>query len=625
MISTPLRRVRHACTLVLIAYAFAGCSSISALNPFGKTAANPTTGAADPTAEVGIDYKTVVTGAPKLDEDEASVESLIEGTARLYKLAERPPASIAMLKRRAAGDVDAAERVLRSEGFYKGKAAVTIDEAAEPPTATIALDPGARFTLGSLALRFDREIPEEAAAAARARSRDFLDKPARGAGVVEAEDAATAWLTANGWPYAKRGERKAEADFDLDILRVRTEFETGPYSVFGPVTVEGAESVESDYIAGFATWKEGAPFSRAELARTQRDLSASRLFGAVAVDGPKDPPEGEEPAVVPVTIRVEEGKQRSFGLGARYSTVDGPGVSGFWEHRNLLGRGEKLRFGADVAQFQQKLSLEFKKPRFTDPARTLNAAASVWREDSDSLKGFGGDLGVGVDQQFSQRLRAGIGLAFEGAMTETNGVDETSYLIGLPLSVTWDTSDSLLDPTVGVRAQAVAAPWTGLYRNKPTGFAVVDASVSAYLPLDEKRHYVAAVRGRAAMIGAKDLDSVPPTQRLYVGGGGSVRGYGNRAIGPRDATGDPTGGLSAAEIGAEMRMRFGSFGVVPFVEAGAVGGDGFSGFSDIQYGAGLGFRYYSPIGPIRFDVAVPINRRDGDGRYQVYFSIGQAF
>jgi translocation and assembly module TamA len=83
--------------------------------------------------------------------------------------------------------------------------------------------------------------------------------------------------------------------------------------------------------------------------------------------------------------------------------------------------------------------------------------------------------------------------------------------------------------------------------------------------------------------------------------------------------------LTAGEIGAEMRFRFGSFGVVPFVDAGIVSEELFSEFDTVRYGAGLGLRYYSPVGPIRLDVAVPFKARERDPAFQFYISIGQAF
>ncbi|MFT5445919.1 MAG: translocation and assembly module TamA, partial [Gammaproteobacteria bacterium] len=119
----------------------------------------------------------------------------------------------------------------------------------------------------------------------------------------------------------------------------------------------------------------------------------------------------------------------------------------------------------------------------------------------------------------------------------------------------------------------------------------------------------------------------PPKTRLYSGGGGSVRGYQTQFIGPLDARGDPTGGRSVLEAGVEMRIRVGeNFGLVPFIDAGTVSRAIFPDFSeDVQIAAGLGLRYHTIIGPIRADIALPINPREEDNLFEFYISIGQAF
>lgn len=121
---------------------------------------------------------------------------------------------------------------------------------------------------------------------------------------------------------------------------------------------------------------------------------------------------------------------------------------------------------------------------------------------------------------------------------------------------------------------------------------------------------------------------MPAPQRFYAGGGGSVRGFGYQMAGPVDATGDPLGGKSLLTGGAELRIKVtDTIGIVPFIEAGTVTDSSLPGFGDrLLVGAGIGLRYYTSFGPVRLDVATPLNRRDGvDDLVQVYISLGQAF
>ncbi|MEM9736106.1 MAG: BamA/TamA family outer membrane protein, partial [Pseudomonadota bacterium] len=184
-----------------------------------------------------------------------------------------------------------------------------------------------------------------------------------------------------------------------------------------------------------------------------------------------------------------------------------------------------------------------------------------------------------------------------------------------------------LNPTEGARFRAEVTPFIGAFDSEFAGFLTLDTTGSAYFDLTDEGDYVLAGRARLGTILSDDLDTVPQTRRLYSGGGGSVRGYAQRFIGPLDVNDDPTGGRSVIELGGELRARlFGDLGGVIFVEAGQVDEEIFPAFSDgIQVAAGLGIRYFSPAGPIRVDVGFPVNGRDADDFFQLYISIGQAF
>ena len=135
-----------------------------------------------------------------------------------------------------------------------------------------------------------------------------------------------------------------------------------------------------------------------------------------------------------------------------------------------------------------------------------------------------------------------------------------------------------------------------------------------------------AGRTRLGTILGSTVDRIAPSRRFYAGGGASVRGYGYQAIGPRyGPDDDPVGGKSLIEFSAEARIRFGNFGVVPFLDAGNISTTFLPRFRDLRVGTGLGVRYYSSFGPIRVDVGTPINPQPGDAKVAVYVSLGQAF
>ena len=159
-------------------------------------------------------------------------------------------------------------------------------------------------------------------------------------------------------------------------------------------------------------------------------------------------------------------------------------------------------------------------------------------------------------------------------------------------------------------------------------FLVTEANGSHYLSLDPEDGVVLASRLRLGTIVGESRAAVPANKRFYAGGGGSVRGFEFRRVGPLDATNDPLGGRSVIELGLETRIRITeSIGAVPFLDGGNVFRDPIPDDpARLRWAAGLGLRYFTPFGPLRFDLAFPIDRRDGvDDLFQFYLSVGQSF
>ena len=136
-----------------------------------------------------------------------------------------------------------------------------------------------------------------------------------------------------------------------------------------------------------------------------------------------------------------------------------------------------------------------------------------------------------------------------------------------------------------------------------------------------------AARALAGIAQGAGEFSLPPDQRFYAGGTSTIRGYGYQLVGPMFPHTDiPTGGTAITAGGVEFRQRlYTSWGVVAFMDAGQVSASLKPLPDDVRVGAGAGMRYYTPIGPIRFDVAVPVARRPGEDSFEIYIGLGQAF
>lgn len=578
-----------------------------------------------PVIEAPVDitsYDVVLQGAP----DDA-VAADLEAALALFRYRDGGAPSVALLRRRALDDRAIAEKVLRSHGYYEARVRAEVEAAAEGKAATVTVTviPGRPFRLE----RHDFVLAPTALAQALPDAKDPafgspLGKPAAAAAILDAEDKALGALKAAGFPYASAVDRDAVADPAAATLAVTTTIDTGPRLTFGDLRIDGAEGIDTEYLHTYRPWQPGDPVDARKLTAYQRSLMQTGLFNAGAVLLPEEAP---PPGPVPVTANLEPRAFRSIAVGVNYSTDLGPGGEIDFEHRNLFGANEILRVEANAALAEQTIETRLRKPQFRRNRQDLVTLLSLRHVEADAYDETGATLTVGLERRLGQHWLVGLGGLGEVTDTVSSDAEGRSYLLGLPGFVEYDNTGDLLNPAGGVRVRLNGTPFAGQFDGRFTPFFSTEVNASTYFDLTGEKRYVAALRTRLGSILSGDISDVPAGRRLYAGGGGSIRGYAERSIGPLDANNDPTGGRSVVEAVAELRAQFyGDFGAAVFVGAGSVTEDVAPTFSEgLLFAAGLGFRYHTPLGPIRADVAVPLNPRSIDDSFQLYFSIGQAF
>jgi len=643
-----VRSNRLALLLLLVcAAALAGCSSrgIDLRLGIGDEQDRPVAGDSVPT----IPYQVKVTG---IDPQEKDLLAALEETSTSMRLRDRPPPTLAGLKRRAEADIERFAAVLRSFGFYDGRvtsaigntpagdgrtglAATTatpsdrsLDLPPQPVTLEFLVETGPPYRLA----RTDLLVTgPDGTTAGRPLDDTELKKAGLSIGmraeadpIIQAGRRLVERFHNDGYPLAKAGDRTVIANSAAKTLSVTYGVVTGRKAIFGAVTVSGAEQVDADFITGYRTWRKGAPFAPEEIAATRRELAKSKLFEAasVSLDGPVNA-QGE----IPITMQVSESAHRTVGGGIEYSTADGIGGNGFWEHRNLFGSAERLRLRLAASQLQQGVEAGFSKPRFFQHNQSLIVDGQGKQYNTAAYEGQLADSFVGIERRFAEYWAATAGLTAEySSLTGADSPNEDFYLGGMRGSVRRDSTSNPLDPTSGSRLEMMVSPLTSL-GGTSTRFISAGVNGSYYLPFDQAGRYVMAGRARLAGVWGEERSTLPSHKRYYSGGGGSVRGYEYQKVGLLDAGDDPIGGRSVVETGLEFRARVSEhIGVVPFVEGGNVFADPQPSSLDMQWAAGLGLRYYTAIGPLRFDIAMPLNKREGiDDDFQIYLSIGQAF
>ena len=408
--------------------------------------------------------------------------------------------------------------------------------------------------------------------------------------------------------------------------------------VFGQVTSNLPGFMSGEHLADIARFEPGDLYKRSLELDLRRAIQATGIVATVGIEpvAVKEPANGE-PGVVDMAVDMTPSQLRTLAGSIGYGTGEGFKLEGSWEHRNLFPPEGALKVRGIAGTREQLAGVTFRRNNVhgRDQVLTIDAFASTLdykAYDARTLSLVGTFERVSTllfQKPFSYSVGVEL-VATKQREADANGnfgPFQTYFIGALPLYAQWDTSDDLLNPTRGFRLGTRLSPETARTNGAQAFYLRGQLDGSYYLPVSEK--IVLAGRARFASIPGAQISQIAPSRRLYAGGGGSVRGYGYQAIGPKNSAGDPTGGRSLTELSVEARVSTGIFDgalqVVPFVDAGTVGEDSTPGFDEIKIGAGVGIRYLTGFGPIRVDLGVPLNPGPGDGKFGVYVGLGQAF
>ena len=580
-----------------------------------------------------IRYDTILKGLEELElaGQFNALSALKEGDGKA--------ANATQVAARAREDEALAVRLMKSLGYYDGTAVSLI----ETPTttdgttpgrlkATVTASPGRLYTLSSVNIEAQPVTPPDLV------TRNLplrVGDPIEAARIQGAEANLSLVLPQQGYPFVKVGDRDILLDDQSDKATgaYTLPVDTGPRSSFGALTTTGDPVFDLKHLNVFPRFDDGDLYDSRKTDDLRDALVATGLFSSVAVEPQRTGrtnADGTE--AVDLLVRQTKGPARTLAGSAGYSTGQGFKAEGSWTHRNLFPP-EGALIGTVVAGTQEQgASGTFRRSNAGKRDKTFTAIASAVHQSYDAFDAFTGTLSARWSYVSTPIWQKRFTYYYGGELVGTNesvydfaqgrSVRRTYGIAALPGQVEWDTSDSLLNPTKGYRLRLNVSPEGSVSGGfKPYVRTMIEGTF--YYPVSTS--LVIAGRARAASIQGIARDDLAPSRRYYGGGGGSVRGYGYQRLGPFDPNGDPVGGRSLNEFALEARYRFGNFGIVPFLDAGNSYESSLPKGSSLKMGAGIGGRFYTNFGPMRIDVATPLNPREGDGKIALYISIGQAF
>lgn len=556
--------------------------------------------------------------------EDPNLLKLIHNASQLEKLKDNPPATLTGLKRRAENDILSIVQALHSQAHYNAKATYQIKDG---DVVELHINPGPTYPFANYDIHFTQDnqptnpFPEPVCLKELGI---IIGASALPETIVNAEEHLLDLLNFKGYAFAEVTNREVLVDQQKETVSIILSIETGPLAYFGSLSISGLDRVDKSFIYKKLQWNEGDLYDPEKVEKAQEALEMSGLFRSVHIDHAEQLVDEQ---LLPISIAVTESKQRSIGFGVNYMTELGPGITGEWEDRNFSGQGDKVGFRLDLWKLRQEGMLTYVIPDFMRKDQNL-----IWLLDyhHDMIKAFTDStlsLSCSLERKINEHLRFSYGLMYKLIRSKDSDFNGTFDLLQVPLQLRWSNANSLLDPTSGGTITFKSLP--SLQFVRPYFAYCVNTFTATYYQslTSDDRHILAAKLMLGSIFGASKHD-IPPPERFYAGSENTLRGYEFMTVSPIGDHHKPLGGRSLFAYSLELRNRVGkNWGWVAFYEFGNVYEYPYPDFTKpFLQSVGAGIRYYTPVGPLRLDVAVPLNRRPHiDAPFQIYFSIGQTF
>ncbi|WP_231889685.1 autotransporter assembly complex protein TamA [Erythrobacter neustonensis] len=607
---------------------------------------------AEDDAIVEVAYDVRVEGLEAADAETGTAIAAAFDNLSALEAGDGEAANVAQLAARLTEDSALLQRMLASEGWYEAAVTTRIDRSdapsGQPLIAVLSVAPGDRFVFSDIVIDADPVEPADLIAKNFALK---VGEPIIAERVQGAEANLAVRLPENGYPFATVGQRDILLDQDTNDGVYTLPIDIGPRSRFGGIETTGNQAFDAAHIAVLARFERGDLYDSRDIDDLRQALVATGLFNTISVV-PQRTGEAVGDGTEYTTVLVEQdaGPPRTLAGSAGFGTGQGFRLEGSWTHRNLFPPEGALIANVVAGTQEQGAGLTFRRANAGRRDRTFQLRADALRSDFAAFEAFTGQLSALISYDSTPIWQKPLTYAYGVRLIGTNEQDydfdlgqlnrRTFFIGGLTGQLGIDRTDSLVDATRGFRVTTLVEP-EGSLQGGFTPYVRARLDASAYYSATDS--IVLAGRVRLGTIQGIERFDLAPSRRFYAGGGGSVRGFGFQELGPKVEIANPDfdpadpedkdsptifrpiGGLSMNELAAEVRYRFGNFGVVGFVDAGQVYEGTTPDFSSLQYGAGIGARYYTNFGPLRLDVAIPLERQPGESNIAVYVSIGQAF
>lgn len=541
------------------------------------------------------------------------VETLdaLKSASQLISLQKKKPSSQQALRFRAESDFPALLKILQNYGYLEASLDLQLEKLMHRYLVNIQITPGPRYQIENY-----QALPELDLGLG-------LKGPLIAQKILDADLKLLKLLSEKAYPFAAIKNREIIADGETKTAKVIVEVDKGPLSTFGPATIHGLKNVRPQFVKQKLQWEEKQPYNSQTVNEAQKELMDTGLFSSVYITHPQTP---EEDQSLPMNVDVVESKHKSISVAASFQMTYGPGIAFGWENRNLGGMGRKLSLSLDIAQHNHSGTAALVSPDFIRPGQDFMMQAEASSEEVTAFQDRTYNFLVQIDRGLSDSLKASLGLKPEMLLIKESVENGTFFVLQLPFSLKYSTVDNSLHATNGTTFEYQATAALN-FKESTVPYFSQNFTYCNFIPVLKEDVLVLAQKISLQSIFSSNLDVIPVPKRILGGSEDNLRGYRYLTVSPLKE-GIPTGGQSALYYSLEPRFRLNeSIGIVPFFDFGNVFASPLPDFKGKWFKSlGMGFRYFSFLGPLRLDLAFPLDRRqDLDPKWWVFASLGQSF
>ncbi len=502
-------------------------------------------------------------------------------------------------------------QALRPFGYFRPKISAKLEKVGDGYRADYRIEAGPAVRLAEVDVRLIGEGEDDPGLrmAFPLAEGDPLDQTAYENGKTALQSLAVE----QGYLKAKYEVRELKVDLDAYTAGIRLHLDTGPHYRFGEIRFF-QDQLDEAFLRRYLDFGQGDPFSHARLLALQSKLINSEYFSKVEVRILRNQAKDRQ---VPIEVRLSPNKRNRYRAGFGLSTDTGPRITLDWKRRFIGRQGHNMLTELRLSAPRSKLSTEYIIPLQRPDQDSLSFGGSFDFYDTDSRSGISALLNASHSIDLGEGWRRTLGLSYSYEDYTVGDQDDNAFLL-VP-SVKWDylNSDGRDFILRGQRLELrLEGAWEPLLSS--TSYLQAYARDKFIRGFGDGQWRVLA-RGELGATLAGEVTDLPGSKRFFAGGDNSVRGFGLDEIGPQDDLGEVVGGRFLAVGSLELERRIqGKWSGAVFFDVG----NAFDPDLDnrLEYGAGVGVRWLSPVGPIRVDAAAGLSA--DETQFQLHIVVG---